>query len=162
MKYITIILLFVMGACEPPKEQILLNQNFSFDNAEVSKLITAYYKENIHDKGVVYLSFDQVADTTYLFISSRLEEPIDKYSLPSHYFFVESVPVVIRTGLEDIFTFDSIFLKNMKNDLNSYYHPKYIIDEDNGDTTVISINYNPVIWEVKLLDGHVLETKQIN
>jgi hypothetical protein len=142
-------------------------KDWTFNNAEVGILIKEYYEQSIlgdfEGKGVVEISFEQSLDTTILIISTELQQNFkNRHDIPSHYFFADSVPVVVKTELGSVFTFDSSYVRKMKEDLYPYYEP-YEYVEDTGDTLLdMGITYLPRIWEIKILEGKIIEKKKFN
>ena len=162
---IIILIAFLFG-CSSPTERVYLSNDWTFNNAEVANLIKEYHEQSIlgdfEGRGVVEIRFEQSFDTTMLEISTELYQYFKySYNIPSHYFFVDSVPVVIKTGLGSIFSFDSSYVMKMKEDLKPYYLP-YGYEEDNGEIISAPPTYLPRVWRIKIHEGKIIEKKKFN
>jgi hypothetical protein len=151
--YLTIFLIFT--SCGK-KENGDFNLRATFNvceikNSVIQDSIRHYHHKNLeqYGKGVVTLHVANNNDTSIFIISSILSSFGIKKNPPSLYAKVDSIPVLIFTGIEREISQDSAFV----NEIQTRVHP--YLEE-------VPPNYNPVVWRIKTVSQRIVEADIVN
>jgi predicted membrane GTPase involved in stress response len=115
---------------------------------------------NIRDlkAGVIIVKMTQSKDTINYKISSTLSNIDIDQKTPSFYVFNNRTPILFYVGLEGDFVFSSEY----RNRLKKILKPFLIAYKEDANGKILSLapNYNPVIWEIKMINQKIIYQKR--
>ena len=120
-------------------------------NLDIQDSIRQYYYKNLkqYDKGVITLHVTNDNDTSVFIISSILSSFNIAENLPSLYAEVDSIPILLFTGVENEVEQDRAYIKEVQKRI--YPH----LEE-------VPPNYNPVAWRIKTVSQRIVDAEIIN
>jgi hypothetical protein len=108
--------------------------------------------------GVIIVKITQSRDTINYRISSTLSMIDIDLKTPSFYILDKRAPILFYTGLEGDFVFSSDYRNKLKKILKPFLVSYK--EDTNGEILSLAPNYNPVIWEIKMINQRVIYQKR--
>jgi hypothetical protein len=158
-KHIHLFIFFSFGFCLQCFSQSTQSV-VGLKNNQLKTVLEDYFKMNIRDlkAGVIIVKMTQSKDTINYKISSTLSNIDIDQKTPSFYVFNNRTPILFYVGLEGDFVFSSEY----RNRLKKILKPFLIAYKEDANGKILSLapNYNPVIWEIKMINQKIIYQKR--